>query len=77
MHAPNKFALFTFLGLLGKFLSLFTMDVAMKSSESVLELADFPDEIVLKVFSNLDLKNLMNCSKVSKRFRTIAYDKNL
>ena len=49
----------------------------MKSAENVLELTDFPDEIILKVFTNLDLKNLMNCGKVSKRFRTLSYDKIL
>ena len=49
----------------------------MKSADRVLELADFPDEIVLKVFASLDLKDLLNCGQVSKRFRTISHDKFL
>ena len=53
------------------------MAVTMKSADRVLELADFPDEIVLKVFASLDLKDLLNCGQVSKRFRTISHDKFL
>ena len=55
------------------------MAITMNCAErvSVLELADFPDEIILKVFTSLDLKDLKNCGKVSKRFRTISYDKLL
>ena len=49
----------------------------MKSTESVLELTDFPDEIILIVFASLDLRDLLNCGKVSKRFRTISHDKIL
>ena len=49
----------------------------MKSVDSVLELADFPDEIILIVFASLDLKDLLNCCKVSKRFRIISHDKYL
>ena len=53
------------------------MAVTMKSADRVLELADFPDEIVLKVFASLDLKDLLNCGQVSKRFRTISHDEFL
>ena len=53
------------------------MAVTMKSAERVLELVDFPDEIILKVFASLDLKDLLNCGQVSKRFRTISHDKFL
>ena len=42
-----------------------------------MELADFPAEIILKVFASLDLKDLLNCGQVSKRFRTISHDKFL
>jgi hypothetical protein len=45
------------------------MDVTMKSAENVLELADFPDEIILIVFASLDLKNLLNCGKVLKKIQ--------
>ena len=44
---------------------------------SVLELADFPDELVLKVFASLESKDLLNCGQVSKRFRTISHDEFL
>ena len=44
---------------------------------SVLELADFPDELVLKVFASLESKDLLNCGQVSKRFRRISHDELL
>ena len=53
------------------------MDFKMKSSERLLKLADFPDEIIHKVFACLDLKDLLNCGQVAKRFRNIAHDKYL
>ena len=53
------------------------MAFTMKSAERLLELADFPDEILHKVFASLDTKNLLNCGKVAKRFRKIAHDKFL
>ena len=37
----------------------------------------FPDEIVLKIFGYLGLGELIQCSKVSKRFNTICKDKSL
>ena len=37
----------------------------------------FPDEIVLKIFSYLGLGELIQCSKVSRRFNTICKDKSL
>ena len=56
---------------------LHTMAVTMKSAERVLELADFPDEIILKVFACLDLKDLLKCGQVAKRFRSIFHDQSL
>jgi hypothetical protein len=50
---------------------------SMKSAEGVLELADFPDEIILKVFACLGLEDLSNCGHVSRRFRNISYDESL
>ena len=49
----------------------------MKSAERVLELADFPDEIMFKIFASLDVKDLLNCGQVAKRSRKIAHDKLL
>ena len=37
----------------------------------------FPDEIVLKIFGYLGLGELIQCSKVSKRFNTICKDNSL
>ena len=56
---------------------LHTMAVTIKSSDRVLELTDFPDEIIIKVCASLDLKDLLNCGQVSKRFRTISHDEFL
>ena len=53
------------------------MAVTMKTAVRVLELADFPDEIILKVCASLDLKDLLNCGQVSKRFRRISHDEFL
>ena len=53
------------------------MAFTMKSAERILELNDFPDEILHKVFACLKLKDLLNCGQVAKRFRKIAHDKFL
>ena len=53
------------------------MASTMKSAERLFNLVDFPDEILYKVFACLDLKDLLNCGQVAKRFRNIAYDKFL
>ena len=53
------------------------MAVTMKCAMRVLEFADFPDEIIIKVFASLGPKDLLNCGQVSKRFRTISHDKFL
>ena len=41
------------------------------------ELEDLSDEIILKILSNVDKKDLIQCSRVSKRFRNISYDQSL
>ena len=38
---------------------------------------DLPDEVILRVFSNLKTKNLIQCGQVSKRIRTISCDISL
>ena len=40
-------------------------------------LEDLPDEIILKILKNLEIGELVFCSKVSKKFRTISQDKSL
>ena len=38
------------------------------------ELGDLPDEVILKMFSYLSLKDLMNCGQISERIRAISHD---
>ena len=37
----------------------------------------FPDEVVLKILSYLDIDNLPKCAQVSQRMRNISKDKSL
>ena len=73
-YAPTKYAFFTFSGMGSSLSNCLDMAVTMKSAVRIdmnsasLELADFPDEIILKVCASLDLKDLLNCGQVSKRF---------
>ena len=46
-----------------------------KLSNSCFE--DLPDEVILRVFINLDIKNLIRCGHVSKRIRAISQDESL
>ena len=39
-----------------------------------LQFEDLPDEIILKILENLDVKSLANCVTVSKRIRAICKD---
>ena len=41
------------------------------------QLEDLPDEIILKILSNADLKDLISCGQVSKRTRNISQDGSL
>ena len=36
-----------------------------------------PDEVILNIFKNLDLKDLGRCSKVCKRFHKVGHDETL
>ena len=49
----------------------------MEISMTLIQLQDMPDEILLKTFKYLDRKNLLRCSKVSRRFRKISQDDSL
>ena len=51
--------------------------IAVDRNSAILKLGDFPDEIILKVFASLDVKDLLNCGQVSKRFRSISHDEFL
>merc|ERR1712223_285066 len=45
-----------------------------KSSKSF---SDMPDEILLKIFSFLDMKHLLRCAQLSKRINPICHDESL
>lgn len=56
------------------------MEQAFKSRKRDFEvtvLEDLPEEIILKIFSQLALKDLFNCMVLSKRIRNIAHDDSL
>ena len=42
-----------------------------------LSLGDVPDEVILRVFSNLEIKDFIRCGQVSKRIRAISQDQSL
>jgi hypothetical protein len=42
-----------------------------------LQFEDFPNEVLLTIFSFLDIKDLIQCVKVSKRVRAICHDESL
>ena len=44
---------------------------------SSVQLEDLPDEMIVQVLQNLDIKDLINCGMVSKRFRAIYRDESL
>ena len=43
----------------------------------IFKLGDLPDELILKMFSYLSVKDLMNCGQVSERIRAISHDETL
>ena len=47
------------------------------SNMSTLKLEDFPNEVILTIFSFLDVKDLIPCAQVSKRVRAICHDDSL
>jgi len=45
--------------------------------EKYIRLEEFPSELLLKIFSFLEITNLLKCSQTSKRIRAICYDDSL
>ena len=41
------------------------------------KLEELPNEIILKILQNLDMKDLIRCGTVSKRMRSISLDESL
>ena len=75
MHPLNMHSFFS--GMESSLSNYLDMAVTMKCAMRVLEFADFPDEIIIKVFASLGPKDLLNCGQVSKRFRAISHDEFL
>ena len=51
--------------------------MAKRQKLTTLQIEDLPDEIIVQVLQNLDIKDLVNCSMVSKRFRAIYREESL
>ena len=47
------------------------------STMTTLQFEDLPDEIILKVLSFLEIKDLLRCGQISKRIRTVSHDECL
>ena len=41
------------------------------------QIEDLPNEIIVQILSNLEIKDLIRCNHVSKRIRSISYDEAL
>ena len=52
-------------------------DSEMSFKSEIFPIQDLPEEVILKVFSNLVPKDLLRTSQVSKRFQRISRDKSL
>ena len=51
--------------------------MAKRQKLSFVELDDMPDEIILKIFTFLDIKEILQCGQVSQRIRAISNDESL
>ena len=51
--------------------------MAKRQKLSFIELDDLPDEIILKIFTFLDIREILNCGQVSQRTRAISNDESL
>ena len=50
---------------------------AKRQKISAKTLDDLPDEVLLKIYAFLSIKNLVCCSGVSKRIRRVCHDESL
>ena len=51
--------------------------MAKRQKLSSVEFDDMPDEIILKIFTSLDIKEILKCGQVSQRIRAISNDESL
>ena len=53
------------------------IDSAKRQRLSTFYLEDLPDEILLKIFQYLNMKEIVYCAQMSKRIRKISHDESL
>ena len=51
--------------------------MAKRQKLTTLQIEDLPNEMIVQVLCNLDIKDITNCGMVSKRFRAIYRDESL
>ena len=51
--------------------------MAKRQILSFVELDDMPEEIILKIFTFLDIREILKCCQVSQRIRAISNDESL
>ena len=51
--------------------------MAKRLKLSFVELDDMPDEIILKIFTFLDIREILKCGQVSRRIQGISNDESL
>ena len=51
--------------------------MAKRQKLSFIELDDLPNEIILKIFTFLDIREILKCGQVSQRIRAISNDESL
>ena len=56
-----------------------TIEVIMSKRPkfSFVQLEDLPDEVILKICSFMDIREILKCGQVSKRIRAISKDESL
>ena len=65
------------MGLINPNFKMLSIFAAVLKKRKQKQLTDLPDEVILKLFSYLSLKDLGRWTKVSKRMRSICWDKAL
>lgn len=53
------------------------IDSAKRQRLSTVYFEDLPDEILLKIFQYLNMKEIVYCAQMSKRIRKITHDQSL
>ena len=59
------------------FTFLWTLKSKLEKPEKMAKLENLPDEVILKVFNNLQIPDILRCGRVSKRIKEISNDETL